>query len=55
MPAQSKTPKKRLKNQEGEDFFLYNSEEDTQEVIEVLGLDSKRGRSYDDSYSDENY
>ena len=53
--AQSKTPKKRLKQQEGEDFFLFNSDEDTKEIIEVLGLDTQRNRTYDDGITDENY
>lgn len=53
--TKNKTPKKRLKESEGEDFFLYNTDQDTREIIEVLSLDKQRHTSYDDNYSNELY
>lgn len=51
--TKNKTPKKRLKESEGEDFFLYNTDQDTREIIEVLALDNKHSGGYDsDDYNE---
>lgn len=55
MAQSTKTPKRQKKTVEDADFFLYNSEEDTQEIIEVMGLDSKRQQRYDDGYQNDQY
>ena len=59
---QTKTTKRQKKTVEDADFLLYNSEQDTVEVIEELGLnfnsnylDSKRNNRYDDNYANDNY
>ena len=59
---QTKTTKRQKKTVEDADFLLYNSEQDTAEVIEELGLnfnfnylDSKRNNRYDDNYANDNY
>lgn len=59
---QTKTTKRQKKTVEDADFLLYNSEQDTAEVIEELGLnfnfnylDSKRNSRYDDNYANDNY
>jgi len=53
MTKTQKTPKKRLKESEGEDFFLYNTDQDTREIIEVLSLDNQRTKQYDsDDYNE---
>ena len=59
---QTKTKKRKKKTVEDADFLLYNSEQDTAEVIEELGLnfnsnylDSKRNNRYDDNYANDNY
>lgn len=59
---QTKTIKRQKKTVEDADFLLYNSEQDTAEVIEELGLnfnlnylDSKRNNRYDDNYANDNY
>ena len=59
---QTKTTKRQKKIVEDADFLLYNSEQDTAEVIEELGLnfnsnylDSKRNNRYDDNYANDNY
>ena len=59
---QAKTTKRQKKTVEDADFLLYNSEQDTAEVIEELGLnfnlnylDSKRNNRYDDNYANDNY
>ena len=59
---QTKTTKRQKKTVEDADFLLYNSEQDTAEIIEELGLnfnsnylDSKRNNKYDDNYANDNY
>ena len=59
---QTKTTKRQKKTVEDADFLLYNSEQDTAEVIEELGLnfnfnylDSNRNNRYDDNYANDNY
>lgn len=59
---QTKTTKRQKKTVEDADFLLYNSEQDTAEIIEELGLnfnfnylDSKRNNRYDDNYANDNY
>jgi len=59
---QTKTTKRQKKTVEDADFLLYNSDQDTAEVIEELGLnfnfnylDSKRNNRYDDNYANDNY
>ena len=59
---QTKTTKRQKKTVEDADFLLYNSEQDTAEVIEELGLnfnlnylDSKRNNRYDDNYANDIY
>lgn len=59
---QTKTTKRQKKTVEDADFLLYNSEQDTAEVIEELGLnfnsnylDRKRNNRYDDNYANDNY
>ena len=59
---QTKTTKRQKKTVEDADFLLYNSDQDTAEVIEELGLnfnfnylDSKRNNRYDDIYANDNY
>lgn len=42
--TKNKTPKKRLKESDGEDFFLYNTDQDAREIIEVLSLGVASGR-----------
>lgn len=65
MAQSTKNTKRQKKTVEDADFFLYNSEEDTQEIIEVLGLsvtsgrvnylDSKRQQRYDDGYQNDQH
>ena len=59
---QTKTTKRQKKTVEDADFLLYNSDQDTAEVIEELGLNfnsnylaSKRNNRYDDNYANDNY
>ena len=59
---QTKTTKRQKKTVEDANFLLYNSEQDTAEIIEELGLnfnfnylDSKRNNRYDDNYANDNY
>ena len=59
---QTKTTKRQKKTVEDADFLLYNSDQDTAEVIEELALnfnlndlDSKRNNRYDDNYANDNY
>ena len=59
---QTKTTKRQKKTVEDADFLLYNSDQDTAEIIEELGLnfnsnylDSKRNNRYDDNYANDNY
>ena len=44
--TKNKTPKKRLKESEGEDFFLSNTDQDTSELIEELSLGVTSGRGH---------
>ena len=53
--TKNKTPKKRLKESEGEDFFLYNTDQDTREIIEVLSFDNQRTKQYDSGDYNELY
>ena len=63
--TKNKIPKKRLKESDGEDFFLYNTDQDTREIIEGLSLgvasgrgnllDNKRSGGYDSEDYNELY
>lgn len=55
MIVQKVKQKRQKKTVEDADFLLFNTDEDTAEIIEVLGLDNRKAPRYDDDYANDNY